>query len=83
VSDEILRLAAENDQFARAILDFYAAQQEYKRRVTGSTPERRKRLATSDWGDWGRCTSLLQLPFARGARGGETPAKQVSASFYY
>jgi hypothetical protein len=29
LNDEILRLAGENDQFAQAILDFYAAQQEY------------------------------------------------------
>jgi hypothetical protein len=29
LTDEILRLAGENDQFAQAILDFYAAQQEY------------------------------------------------------
>lgn len=30
LSDEILRLAGENEQFARAILDFYAAQQAYE-----------------------------------------------------
>jgi hypothetical protein len=30
LSDEIRRLANENDQFAQAILDFYAAQQEYE-----------------------------------------------------
>ena len=29
-SDEVLRVASENDQFAQAILDFYAAQQKYE-----------------------------------------------------
>ena len=29
-SDEVTRLAGENDQFAQAILDFYAAQQKYE-----------------------------------------------------